>query len=184
MGPGAHLLHYPIGDGSMVNFLAVVDGPALWAQQSWMSETDEPGAHLAAFDGWHPAVLEMLNAVPMSPRWALFGARPLNSWSRGRSVLLGDAAHAMLPHHGQGANQALEDALTLANCLTELAPAEAFRRYERLRRTRTRQIQLSSWDTSDALHLPDGPEAEERDKRLTEVRRRISWIHRHNVLKA
>ena len=47
----------------------------------------------------------MISAVPQSPRWGLFARRPLARWSRGPVVLLGDAAHAMLPHQGQGANQ-------------------------------------------------------------------------------
>src|SRR3974377_116670 len=76
-----------------------------------------PAAHLAAFTGWHPAVTQMLTAVPQSPRWGLFPLPPLTRWSRGPVVLLGDAAHAMLPHQGQGANQAIEDAVTLAGII-------------------------------------------------------------------
>ena len=113
MGPGAHLLHYPVDGGSVINFLAVVDGPARWTAPAWM-EPAAPGAHLAAFAGWHPAVTEMIGAVPQSPRWGLFTRRPLARWSRGPVVLLGDAAHAMLPHQGQGANQTIEDAVVLA----------------------------------------------------------------------
>ena len=73
-------------------------------------------------------------------------------------MLLGDAAHAMLPHHGQGANQTIEDAAVLADCLrrTDDIPA-ALAAYERRRRGRTRQVQRSSWVTSALLHLPDGP---------------------------
>jgi hypothetical protein len=87
------------------------------ALQLWMG----PGAHLATFAGWHPAVTEMIGAVPQSPRWGLFARRPLASWSRGHVVLLGDAAHAMLPHLGQGANQAIEDAAALARLPDSLA---------------------------------------------------------------
>jgi salicylate hydroxylase len=181
VGPGAHLVHYPIGDGSVINFLAVMEGPARWTEPSWMAEA-EPGAHLAAFDGWHPAVTEMLAAVPMSPRWGLFGQTPLRSWHSGRAVLLGDAAHAMLPHHGQGANQALEDAVALADCLAATDDhAEAFRRYERLRRTRTRQVQRSSWVTSDLLHLPDGPATQARDRAFATVAENFGWIHSYDV---
>ena len=55
MGPGAHLLHYPIADGSVINFLAVVEGPRQWTAPAWMAGA-EPGAHVEAFAGWHPAV--------------------------------------------------------------------------------------------------------------------------------
>ena len=179
MGPGAHLLHYPIGD--LVNFLAVVDEPARWPWPGGSTEaaTGELAAHFA---GWHPAVVEMIAAVPQSPRWGLFALAPLTTWSRGRVVLLGDAAHAMLPHHGQGANQTIEDAAVLADCLAGAADhRSAFRRYERLRRARTRQVQRSSWDASAALHLPDGPAARARDRTLPHIFDRFGWIHAHDA---
>ncbi len=167
MGPGAHLLHYPISGGRVINFLAVIDGPARWTAPAWLEQAP-PGAHLDPFAGWHPAVTEMLTAVPQSPRWGLFTRRPLARWNRGPVVLLGDAAHAMLPHHGQGANQSIEDAAVLASELAsaDLASADltsadgiaaALRRYQVRRRARTRQVQLMSWAASAALHLPDGP---------------------------
>ena len=93
------------------------------------------------------------------PALGMFALPPLTRWSKDRVVLLGDAAHAMLPHHGQGANQTIEDAAVLADCLhrTDDIPA-ALAAYERRRRGRTRQVQRSSWVTSALLHLPDGPE--------------------------
>ena len=182
MGPGAHLLHYPIEGGSVINFLAVIDGPERWTAPVWM-EPAEPGAHLEAFAGWHPAVTEMLAAVPQSPRWGLFARRPLARWSRGPVVLLGDAAHAMLPHQGQGANQTIEDAAVLAAELdgTGDVPA-ALRSYQDRRRVRTRQVQLKSWAASDALHLPDGPPARRRDAALARLADDVAWIHGYDVL--
>ena len=74
---------------------------------------------VASFRGWHPAVTEMIRAAASPIRWALFGVRPLLRWYRGRVVILGDAAHGMLPHHGQGANTTIEDAFALAGLLAE-----------------------------------------------------------------
>ena len=182
MGPGAHLLHYPIDGGRLINFLAVIDGPARWTAPAWMAQAD-PGAHLEPFAGWHPAVTEMISAVPQSPRWGLFARRPLARWSRGPAVLLGDAAHAMLPHHGQGANQTVEDAAVLA---AELGAASdipaALRRYATRRRARTRKVQLMSWAASAALHLPDGPAARRRDAYLAQAPARVAWIHGYDAL--
>jgi len=143
----------------------------------------EPGGHLEAFAGWHPAVTEMMGAVPQSPRWGLFARRPLARWNRGPAVLLGDAAHAMLPHHGQGANQTIEDAAVLAAELDGAGdiPA-ALRRYAGRRRARTRKVQLMSWAASAALHLPDGPAAQRRDAYLARVPQHVAWIHGHDVL--
>ncbi|WP_020659349.1 FAD-dependent monooxygenase [Amycolatopsis benzoatilytica] len=181
MGPGGHLLHYPIGDGSVVNFLAVLDEPAAWASDSWTEEITPHQAE-AAFDGWHPAVREMVAATTLHQRWALFGAQPLNRWHRGGVVLLGDAAHAMLPHHGQGANQTIEDAVTLAECLARQTLLSALDRYEKLRRGRTRAVQRSSWVASGLLHLPDGPAAEARDRALERIGGTLEWIHSHDAL--
>ncbi|GAA0464490.1 FAD-dependent monooxygenase [Streptomyces olivaceiscleroticus] len=190
MGPGAHVLHYPVDSAGTVNFLAVVTGPQRWSEDTWRAEA-APGELLAAFDGWHPAIIEMLSGAPQSARWGLFGQAPLRRWSRGRAVLVGDAAHAMLPHHGQGANQTVEDAVTLADCLAGARAAGgseaydvALRRYERLRRVRTRQVQRSSWVTSGLLHLPDGPAAERRDRKLATVPADFGWIHAHDAERA
>jgi salicylate hydroxylase len=182
MGPGAHLLHYPIDSGRLINFLAVIDQPASWTAPDWMAHA-ETGAHLEAFAGWHPAVVEMLSAVPQSPRWGLFARRPLAHWSHGPAVLLGDAAHAMLPHQGQGANQTIEDAAVLAAELDgESDIGAALHRYASRRRARTRKIQLMSWAASAALHLPDGPAARRRDAYLAQVPAHLAWIHGYDAL--
>ncbi|WP_406689099.1 FAD-dependent monooxygenase [Saccharopolyspora sp. ID03-671] len=123
----------------------------------------------------------MIEATSLHKRWALFGQSPLRRWHRDGIVLLGDAAHAMLPHHGQGANQSIEDAATLASLLHRFAPEQALPRYERLRRARTRAVQRSSWVASALLHLPDGPEADERDRRLAEIPDTLQWIHEHDA---
>ena len=119
MGPDAHLLHYAIGrNGEAVNFFAVVETPRIWLPEA--SVVDVPDeVPVASFRGWHPAVTEMIKAASSPIRWALFGVRPLLRWYRGRVVILGDAAHGMLPHHGQGANTSIEDAFALAGLLTE-----------------------------------------------------------------
>ncbi|HEY0806181.1 MAG TPA: FAD-dependent monooxygenase [Pseudonocardiaceae bacterium] len=182
MGPDAHLLHYAISGGQLVNFLAVSEGPAVWpSRDNTLAARD--GELAAHFAGWHPAVREMIDAVPQSVRWALVHQPPLRHWSRGRAVLIGDAAHTMLPHQGQGANQAIEDAFVLARCLAT-SPGTAFERYQRLRRTRTRLIQASSLATSALLHLPDGPDALARDANLAEFPNRFGWIHDHDVAAA
>ena len=188
MGPNAHLLHYAIGRrGEAVNFLAAVEGPAVWPHADrWLTEV-EPGEAAAAFKGWHPAVIEMVGAVEHKVRWGLFSVRPLLSWCRGRTLLLGDAAHAMLPHHGQGANTTIEDAVTLAELLAGASPSEleaVTGRYQALRRSRTRKIQRSSRVTNDLLHLPDGPALAERDRRVSTFPEDFGWIHEFDALRS
>jgi salicylate hydroxylase len=185
MGPDAHLLHYPIGgDGEYVNFFAVVEYPKIWPHADKWLDPIEPGEAVVAFEGWHPAVIEMV-AQHLPVRWALFGTRPLLRWYRGGVVILGDAAHAMLPHHGQGANTTIEDAITLAELLPGTAPdglALLLAKYQSLRRARTRKIQRSSWITNALLHLPDGPQLAERDRQVARFPENFGWIHQFDAL--
>ena len=191
MGPDAHVLHYAIGgDGEDVNYFAVMEGPADWQAAGSVAEIGRDEA-LSAFRGWHPAVTEMVAAVPNHKRWGLFVVRPLLHWQRGRAVLLGDSAHAMVPHHGQGANTTIEDAITLAELLPGTAPDGMdgmMTTYQHLRRARTRKIQRSSWATNGLLHLPDGPAPQardalmDRDRRMRRFPEDFAWIHGHDAL--
>ncbi|WP_031079014.1 FAD-dependent monooxygenase [Streptomyces sp. NRRL WC-3742] len=183
LGPGRHFIAYPVADGSAVNFLAVVPDRE-WTEESWYTEGRVEDL-LPAFEGWHPFVTEVLSAAERPGRWALYDREPLRRWSEGRATLLGDAAHAMLPHHGQGANQCLEDAVVLGHLLGEARPdgvADALRDYERLRRPRTRLIQSGSRRNAECFQLPDGPGAEERNLRLTGLPDQLAWIHGHDAL--
>jgi salicylate hydroxylase len=181
IGPGGHLLHYPIGNGDH-NFLLVERHPSPWPVRDWVTSAEQ-GEQLRHFANWHPAVVQMITAVPTSQRWALFHRPPLGRWTRGRVTLLGDAAHALVPHHGQGANQSIEDAVVLAASLAQHGMGrftEGLEHYEKLRRGRTRKVQFASISTADVLHLPDGPAAEQRNARLAkreEIVHHLGWIH-------
>jgi 2-polyprenyl-6-methoxyphenol hydroxylase-like FAD-dependent oxidoreductase len=104
---------------------------------------DEPGAVRRAlenlFQGWHPPIPEMLAATPEQAilRNDMLHRLPVERWGEGRVTLLGDAAHPMTPNLGQGACQAIEDAITLADCLRQTPdPIAALREYEARRRPR------------------------------------------------
>jgi salicylate hydroxylase len=120
---------------------------------------------------------------PPKSRWGLFSVRPLQSWQRGRVVLIGDAAHGMLPHHGQGANLTIEDAITLA-VLPQTCGLEKFddamKHYHALRRLRTRIVQRSARATNAVLHLRDSTEG--RAAVLARVPNRFGWIHAFDAL--
>ena len=183
-GPDAHLLHYPMGgqahDDDTVNFFAVLCGPEQW---SGGNVAVREGELLAAFDGWHPAVTEMLGAVEQSPRWPLLSQPALTRWTRGRVVLIGDACHAMLPHHGQGANQSIEDAVVLAELLAAGDVTAALDAYPRRRRARTRAVARSAWETGTLLHLPDDDVdgLAQRDARFTRYLDANAWVHEYRT---
>ena len=91
----------------------------------------------------------------------------------------------MLPHHGQGANTTIEDAITLAELLPDTSAdglALVLAHYQSLRRARTRKIQRSSWVTNAALHLPDGPHWADRDRRVEHFPQDFAWIHQFDAL--
>ena len=188
MGPRAHLLHYAIGkEAEDVNFFAVVEEPETWPQgDKWVAGA-QPGEATRLFSGWHPAVTEMINAGWVDKRWGLFVVQQPRRWHTGRTALIGDAAHGMLPHQGQGANTTIEDAVTLAELLARRPRDEltdVFTAYERLRKARTRSIQRASWATNKALHLPDDAALDRRNAGLARLPERLGWIHSFDALKS
>ncbi len=112
-------------------------------KESWSAPGD-PDVLRQAFTGWDPRIQQLLGEVQVTFRWALYDREPLPVWTRQRLSLLGDAAHPMLPHLGQGANQSIEDGMALATILAHADRTTAPRAllaYERLRRERVAQVQ-------------------------------------------
>jgi 2-polyprenyl-6-methoxyphenol hydroxylase-like FAD-dependent oxidoreductase len=109
MGPHRHFLIFPISCGRLMNVVAFVPPESDWRVESWTAAGDVE--QLAAeFRGWDEKVARIISALDKTLRWALYDREPLDFWGVGRVTLLGDAAHAMLPHQGQGAGQSIEDA--------------------------------------------------------------------------
>ncbi|MFY0694474.1 MAG: FAD-dependent monooxygenase [Lentibacter algarum] len=187
MGPDAHLLHYAIGpDGGDVNYFAVTEGPDEWPDpERWVIEATRED-HLKPFQGWDEAVTEMVSQSHHFARWGLFTTKPLRHWHKGRAVLIGDGAHAMVPHHGQGANTSIEDAVTLAGMIASegLANLEGLlTRFARLRRVRTTAIQKSATATNHVLHLHDEADLQARAARLKKFPDEFGWIHAFDTSK-
>ena len=102
---------------------------------------------LEAFTGWHEPIADLIAATNDNEimKNGAYDLVPLRRWGKGRVTLLGDAAHPCTPNLGQGGGMALEDAAVLAKCLDrETSLMSALRRYEVLRRHRTRHIQKRS----------------------------------------
>ncbi|HSF26175.1 MAG TPA: FAD-dependent monooxygenase [Actinomycetes bacterium] len=182
IGPGHHLVHYPISSGAFVNLVAFAPAGD-YSVESW-SATATTAEFLAEFEGWDPRLGELIRAGGTPGRWALLDREPLQRWSFGPVTLLGDAAHPMFPFFAQGAAQSIEDAVVLAQCLAEdtSEPARALARYEAVRRERATRIQRASHARSDINHLPDGPAQAERDKSFTAADPLVAngWIYGHD----
>lgn len=144
-GPSRHFLVFPVRHGTMVNYVGFVPtGEEM--KESWSAPGD-PEELRREFDGWDARVGEVLEQVEKTFRWALYDRDPLPTWTKGRLTLLGDAAHPMLPHLGQGANQSIEDGMALATILDQVSTATApgaLLAYDRLRRERVADVQLGA----------------------------------------
>ena len=142
LGRGKHFLVFPVRAGEIVNYVGFVPADAEM-KESWTAKGD-PDALRAEFAGWDPRIEGLLKHVQSTFKWALYDREPLPTWTKGRLTLLGDAAHPMLPHLGQGANQSIEDGMALATILSQAdaatAPA-ALVAYELLRRERVAGVQ-------------------------------------------
>lgn len=177
-GQDRSIRFYPVRAGRLINCVAAVPADDE-LRESW-SAAGDPLALAAAFaDGWDPAVRELLGRVDRTFRWGLYDREPLLRWSRGRLTLLGDAAHPMLPHLGQGANQSIEDAIALATLLRgvngDRVPL-ALRRYEILRLNRTARFQQMA--RLNAAPLVKGQTSTWRQRA---VNLRQPWVYDYDV---
>lgn len=190
VGPGAHVITYPVRDGTRLNFVGVVENDN-WTGESW----SESGTHdecAADFMGWHPHVQQIIGELETPFRWALVEREPLQTWSQGRVAMLGDACHATLPFLAQGAGMAIEDGWILADCLAEdsLHPEKALRRYASLRQPRTSAVIAGSSANAGRFHNPDLAHAERARAYLQtqwepdKVRQRYDWLFDYDALSA
>jgi salicylate hydroxylase len=142
LGKGRHFLVFPVRAGRLLNYVGFVPTDEEM-KESWSAPGD-PEILRREFAGWDPRIDQVLSNVQTTFRWALYDREPLPVWTRDRLSLLGDAAHPMLPHLGQGANQSIEDGMALATILAGADKATAPRAllaYEQLRRERVAQVQ-------------------------------------------
>lgn len=138
-GQGRHINRYLVRRGELLNFVAVAHRDR-WEAEGWNipAPLDEFRAEFAGFDEGTRTIISRPKHGEVF-KWGLFVRPWLEQWSLGRVVLLGDAAHPMLPFLGQGAANALEDAMILARCLSaESTPERAFDLYRRTRQPRVR----------------------------------------------
>lgn len=151
MGPGRHLVSYPLA-GGLRNIVAVLETRD-WQDEGW-SRPDDPAnlrATFADFRGPVPGWLARVNEVHV---WGLFRHEVARVWQDGRTAILGDAAHPTLPFMAQGACMAIEDAWTLAACLDAIPDqGAALARYEGLRAPRAARIVEAANANARNYHL-------------------------------
>lgn len=192
LGPHGHVVSYPVRRGELLNIVAHYDSDA-WTEESWTREADRAEL-LETYAGWNEAVMRLFESGENYFKWALYDRSPMESWSRGRVTLIGDAAHSMLPYMAQGSSMTLEDAWVLARELEQTPDriGEALLRYQAARMPRTRRAQLGSRARAKENHLVS-PWSQLRRDLLTKMRTRfgadktadgVSWIYDFDVARS
>jgi len=141
LGKNGYIIVYPISQGKMINvaaFHTTEDLENTTFNGPWVKGIEKEQI-LSLFSQWEPEVQVLLKCVEKTSQWAIHTSKPLKSLVSGRVVLLGDAAHAMEPHQGAGAGQAIEDAYLLATLLGQRRTTldsvpHALRVYDTIRR--------------------------------------------------
>ena len=150
-GPEMHLIQYPVRRGNLFNQVAVFRSP------SYRPDSDDWGtaAELEAkFSTMHKLVRASLETIGKDRRWTMYDRPPLENWVNGRIVLIGDAAHPMLQYLAQGACQALEDVVCLAEMLDRSSSMEGgLDGYQMARRAHTARVQLSARFFGEIAHV-------------------------------
>lgn len=141
-GPGARILHYHVTDKRLY-WLALAKAPE--------GEEDPPEGHRQAvldrYHGWPEPIEAMIESTDEHAimRVDIVDRDPIDHWGKGRITLLGDAAHPMTPNLAQGAGQAIEDGIALANALRSTPdPVAALRAYEQRRVKRANHMLTTS----------------------------------------
>lgn len=177
LGPGQSFLVFPVSAGRLLNLVAFVP-TTLDVEESW-SAPGEVVDLAVAYEGWSEQVQQVIGAMDHTFRWGIYDREPLTTWSTDHITLLGDSAHAVTPHLGQGANQAVEDAITLAVLLQDAQPADVAARlklYEKLRIGRTRAVREGSREEGSLYRSTELTSAEQ-SKRIVTIFDRLDFAN-------
>lgn len=182
-----HLVAYPAGPAKQLNLVATIRHEQ-W-QYSGRVAPSEKEAWLRAFDGCCEDVFALIECAPPSDLWGFFEQKNLPCWHKGHQVLIGDAAHAMLPNLAQGAAQGMEDGVVLARLLAE-APypsgiESTLTSFYRQRRSRIKKVQDGARWNLNFFHRQKSPLTAFRDNLMrlggpltTElIGRKYHWLY-------
>lgn len=190
LGPGRHILTFPVKQSELINVVAFITDrstptPKLAADEAWVNAVTQ-GELLGVFEGWGAASQAILSCIPEPTRWALHELPELPRYHRDRVLIVGDAAHAMVPHQGAGAGQALEDAYVLASLLTDQACTrqnvqQVLAAFEAVRHERICKVQRTSHEAGD-LYEYSAPGIGDDEARLAaELESRLDWLWNHDL---
>jgi salicylate hydroxylase len=167
-GPDAHLVGYPIRNGEMYNIVVCATSYNETTDEVWVVKGDNSEL-CDRFAAWEPRVRKLCALSGDFMKWRLCDLPDLERWVHpaGKTVLLGDACHPMLPYLAQGAAQSFEDAAAIRQCLAmDLDLPAALQRYEDVRKPRVSLVQAKTREHQYILHIEDGSEQQTRDEKM------------------
>ncbi|KAK0109408.1 hypothetical protein ONS95_002106 [Cadophora gregata] len=183
LAPGGHVLCYPIDHGKTVNVIASVNKGEAWNHEGWVIKDAKYDDMKRDFVGWCDEVQNVISMIKdhHPDKWALFDTLPLPTFYKANVALLGDSAHATLPHQGSGAGQAVEDALILAEVLADVNTKTAadipmaFKAYDAIRRPRSQKVVKTSRQAGEMYNF-QGPYGRDLNKLRDDALSRFHWI--------
>ncbi len=188
VGKGRHAVTTRLHAGQTVNFVGMIERPEP-SREGWRIKGQASDA-LRDFHDFCRPITKIIETATELNRWALFSRDPLPTWSDRAVIILGDAAHAMLPSMAQGAVQALEDAWTLAALLAQHSPERAGQMFYQTRIERTSRIQRDSAANARMFHRAGilgtpvyyGGMAVATRLAPELLLRRQAWVYEHDVV--
>ncbi|RSL31464.1 FAD-binding protein [Salibacterium salarium] len=174
IGPGRHLVQYPVRRKELFNQVAVFKTKKYdQGEEDWGGTAELEDV----FSKCTEPVKNAINRINKDRFWELNDRDPLNNWTLGNFTLLGDSAHPMLQYLAQGANQAMEDAVCLNKKLNEHDnTVDAFQSYQKERIPRTTEVLLKARKFGEFLHTDDEMALQIRNA-LFETREADDYIH-------
>ena len=181
LGPGGHIVHYPISKGKRINFVAIKQQNT-WEEESWILEGKKDQL-LTEFNNWNSEIKELFNKSEKVNKWGLFERKATKTLINKNIILMGDAAHPMLPFLAQGSCLAIEDAFTFSDLLKNKEIDLSLRQYEILRLARGNKVQSRSKRQGKVNHLSNKLAVFLRNLLLKIFAERTQRsIHQYNVI--
>jgi salicylate hydroxylase len=187
LGPHGNVLNYPVRRGEVMNFVSMSERND-WQVESWSTAGSREELR-NDFRDWHADVQVMIDQIETPYKWAMMIRDPMETWSKGRITLLGDACHPTLPFLGQGGVMSIEDGYVLAACLDKYfgEPAAAFTRYEDIRKDRTSMVVRKASENKAMAFEPRLANKEliavevAREWQQVRLRERMDWLYNYDA---